>query len=117
MKTVIEKNNINQENTLMEWTPEEKKSLPPRYSCELVLENATPEQYKDSSLPSDGYLVFYTINEKNYVDVCRAGKRANIFDLYYDKFGPGVLQKIDFGYGRLNPKLWGYKAPEKKRRK
>ena len=46
MKTVIEKNNINQENTLMEWTPEEKKSLPPRYSCELVLENATPEQYK-----------------------------------------------------------------------
>ena len=38
-------------------------------------------------------------------------------DLYYDKFGAGVIQKIDWGYGRTNPKLWGYQAPQKKKRK
>jgi hypothetical protein len=50
------------------------------------------------------------------IDLVR-GSRARIFDLYYDKYGPGVVQKIDFGYGRTNPKLWGYKQPEKKKRK
>jgi hypothetical protein len=37
--------------------------------------------------------------------------------MYYDKYGPGAVKKIDFGYGRTNPKLWGYKQPEKKKRK
>ena len=37
--------------------------------------------------------------------------------MYYDKFGPGVVKKIDWGYGRVSPKIWGYKSPEKKRRK
>ena len=36
--------------------------------------------------------------------------------MYYDKYGPGSVQKIDFGYGRTNPKVWGYKQPEKKKK-
>lgn len=100
----------------MEWTQEEKMNLPPRYGCQILLENATLEQAKDTSFPTDAYLVFYTIDGKNYIDLCR-GTRTKVFDLYYDKFGPGVIQKIDWGYGRTNPKVWGYKQPEKKKRK
>ena len=101
----------------VEWTPEEKTSLPPKYGCQILVEKASLEQQKDTSFPSDAYLVFYTANGKNYIDLCRSGKRVSIFDLYYDKFGPGAVQKIDWGYGRTNPKLWGYQAPQKKKRK
>jgi hypothetical protein len=37
--------------------------------------------------------------------------------MYYDKFGPGSVQKIEFGYGRVSPRIWGYKAPEGKKKK
>ena len=40
-----------------------------------------------------------------------------IFDLYFDKFGKGSLQGIDFGYGNINPSMWGYKVKEKKKKK
>lgn len=101
----------------MEWTPEEKQNLPPLYGCHILLENATLEQVKDPSFPNDAYLVFYTVNDNNYIDLCRSGKKASIFDLYYDKFGPGVIKKIDWGYGRANPRLWGSNIQEGKKRK
>jgi hypothetical protein len=31
--------------------------------------------------------------------------------MYYDKYGKGAVQKIDFGYGAVNPKSWGYEPP------
>jgi hypothetical protein len=104
------------EEEMTEWTKEEKESLPPRYGCQILVEKGTIDQVKDSSWPNDAYLIWYQIGEEVHMDLCR-GTRSRIFDLYYDKFGPGVIQKIDFGYGRTNPKLWGYKAPEKKKRK
>ena len=36
--------------------------------------------------------------------------------LYYDKFGKGSLQGIDFGKGNINPSMWGYKTKEKKKK-
>jgi hypothetical protein len=54
---------------------------------------------------------------KSVLIVTRAAKRVDLFDMYYDKYGPGAIQKIDFGYGRVNPKLWGYKQPEKKKKR
>ena len=91
--------------------------LPHEYGCEIVLENTSIEKAKDSSLPSDAYLIWYIVDGEERVDLTRTPKRVNLFDMYYDKYGPGAVQKIDFGYGRVNPKLWGYKQPEKKKRK
>ncbi len=108
---------IVEEEIKVEWSQEERKSLPPRYGCELLIQNATMIQAKDSSLPSDAYLIWYKINDKVFMDICRCRKRSDLFDLYYDKFGPESIQKIDFGYGRVNPKLWGYKAPEGKKKR
>ena len=95
---------------------EEKKELPSQYGCEIIYEKATEFQVKDTNIPSDAYIVVYRVNNETHTDLCR-GTRVRIFDLYYDKFGPGSVQKIDFGYGRMNPKLWGYRTPEKKKRK
>lgn len=93
------------------------KVLPHEYGCEIVLEKTTVENAKDSSFPNDAYLIWYIVDDEEHVDLTRGPKRVNLFDMYYDKYGPGAVQKIDFGYGRTNPKLWGYKQPEKKKRK
>ena len=93
------------------------KVLPHEYGCELLLEKTTLEKVKDPSFPSDAYLIWYNVDEEEHMDLCRATKKSNLFDMYYDKYGPGSVKKIDFGYGRVNPKLWGYKQPEKKKRK
>jgi hypothetical protein len=99
------------------WTSEELRIIPPDYGCNIIYANATPEQVKDTSLPSNAYVVTYKVDGVVYKDMCTCSKRVDIFNLYYDKFGSGVLINIDFGYGRVNPKLWGYKQPEKKKKK
>lgn len=104
------------EKEMTQWTPEEKKETSSRYGCEILFERATLAQVKDPSLPSDAYLIFYRIENQTYMDLCR-GKRVKVFDLYYDKFGPGSVQKIDFGYGRVSPRVWGYKTPDGKKKK
>lgn len=90
--------------------------LPYQYGCEILLEKTTLEKAKDSSFPNDAYLIWYTEDGNDRIDLVR-GTRVRIFDMYYDKYGPGAVKKIDFGYGRTNPKLWGYKQPDKKKRK
>ena len=94
----------------------ENPILPHEYGCEVLLEKTTFEKVKDPSFPNDAYLIWYLDDGVQYMDLVRCHKKVNLFDMYYDKYGPGAVQKIDFGYGRTNPKLWGYKQPEKKRK-
>ena len=93
---------------------------PEDYSCEILLEKTTPEKAKDSSFPTDAYNVTYTVDGEDRLDVCRAQKAANIFDLYFDTYGMGALQSIDYGKGTISPSQWGYVSPadakKKKRR-
>jgi len=105
-----------QEKEMAEWSKEEKETLIQSYGCNLVLEKATPEQIKDKSLPSDTLQVVYRLNDQVYTDLCR-GKRVDVFDLYYDKFGKGALIRIEWAYGQVNPKMWGYKAPDSKKKR
>ena len=105
-----------EEKGMAEYGKEEKNILPSKYGCEIVLEKTNIERAKDSSFPSDAYLIWYLEDQKEYIDLVR-GSRVRIFAMYYDKYGAGAVRKIDFGYGRTNPKLWGYQQPEKKKRK
>jgi hypothetical protein len=107
---------VKEKKTMAESSKKEKKVLPHEYGCEVLLEKTTLEKAKDTSFPNDAYLIWYKLYEETYIDLVR-GSRVRIFDMYYDRYGTGVIQKIDFGYGRTNPKLWGYKQPEKKKRK
>ena len=100
---------------MAEYGKEERTILPGSYGCDILLQDTTLDKVKDPSFPNDAYLVWYNNEGTERLDLVR-GSRVRIFDMYYDKYGPGVIQKIDFGYGRTNPKLWGYKQPEKKKK-
>jgi len=102
---------------MAESTKKENQILPREYGCEVLLEKTTLEKVKDSSFPNDAYLIWYIINDIQYMDLVRCSKKVHLFDMYYDNYGPGVVQKIDFGYGRVNPRIWGYKEPERKKRR
>ena len=95
---------------------EESKLDAEAYSCQILLENTTLEKANDKSLPSDGYLVWYNVDGKELLDVTRSGKQANVFDLYYDKYGK-ELKRIEWGFGTINPSQWGYKQPDKKKKR
>jgi len=95
-----------------------QNNIPPKeYGCEILLEKTTLEDTKDKSFPTDARIVTYIFEGKTYIDLTRCRKVVNLFDMYYDKYGPGALQSIDFGYGTVNPKMWGYKPPEKKKKR
>jgi hypothetical protein len=98
------------------WTPQERENFKSLYGCEILKQNCTWEESKDTNVPNDAYIVTYMHDGKVCYDLTRSSKRSNIFDMYYDNLGP-VLRRIDWGYGRINPKLWGYKTSEKKKRK
>tara|TARA_R100000458_G_C8043320_1_gene93723 strand:- start:66 stop:395 length:330 start_codon:yes stop_codon:yes gene_type:complete len=88
------------------------------YSCEVLLENTTQEKSKDRSFPTDAFNVTYIVNGETRLDVTRSYKMVNIFDYYYDRFGKGSVQKIDYGHGTIKPSQFGYKkAPDKKKRR
>ena len=88
---------------------------PSKYGCEIILEKTTLETAKDKSFPTDARIVKYIEDGIEYMDLTRGKKMVNIFDMYYDRYGKGAVKSIDFGYGSVNPKMWGYKAPEKKK--
>jgi hypothetical protein len=108
---------VGEDIKMAEYTDNQKLVLPHEYGCEILLEKTTLDKAKDSSFPNDAYLIWYIVNGDEHIDLTRAAKRVNLLDMYYDKYGPGAVQKIDFGYGRVSPKLWGYKQPEKKKKR
>ena len=96
--------------------PEKKFDTSP-YSCEIVLEKTTKEKANDKHLPTDAFNVTYIVDGKEHLDVTRSEKMANVFDMYYDRYGKGVIQRIDYGHGTIRPNLWGVKPVEKKKRR
>ena len=87
------------------------------YGCQILQEKTTLEKANDRSLPTDAKLIWYVVDGIEYIDLTRCGKTSKLFDMYYDKYGPGSVQKIDFGYGSVNPKSWGYEPPKNKKKK
>ena len=94
---------------------QEEKFDPSVYSCEILLEKTTVDKAKDPKFPTDAFNVNYMIDGEIHLDVTRSNKMSNIFDMYYDRYGN--VKKIDFGHGTINPNQWGYKKPEKKKKR
>ena len=95
----------------------EDKFKPSDYWCDIILEKTTREKAEDRSLPTDAFNVFYIVDGKEHLDVTRSEKMVNVFDMYYDRYGKGAVQKITYGHGTIRPNLWGAKPPEKKKRR
>jgi hypothetical protein len=94
---------------------EEVEFDPSAYSCEILQEKTTLEKSKEKKYPTDAFNVYYDCDGTECLDVARSSKMSNIFDFYYDKYKN--VKKIDYGFGTVSPVTWGYKSPEKKKRR
>ena len=104
-----------EENHMESWTTSEKETCKSRYGCEILIENGSYSEVSTSEVPSDAYIVKYMLDNKICFDLTR-GTKTKLFDMYWDKFRDN-LKSIEYGCGKYNPKIWGYKAPGKKKRK
>ena len=105
------------EKPVAEEKKEELKFNPADYWCEIVLEKTTQEKALDRTLPTDAFNVTYVVEGQTYLDVTRSEKMVNVFDMYYDRYGKGAVQKIDYGHGTIRPNLWGNKPLDKKKKR
>ena len=103
------------EETMESWTTAEKETCKTRYNCEILIENGSYSEVCIKDVPNDAYIVKYMVDNKICFDLTR-GTRVRLFDMYWDKFREN-LSSIEFGFGRINPKLWGYQKTQKKKRK
>lgn len=83
--------------------------------CKVVHEKCEKTAAKDKSLPVNSYLVTYLLEDKLTYDIVICNKRANAFDIYWDKYREN-LKSIEWTDGKVNAKTWGYKPPERKRK-
>jgi hypothetical protein len=67
-------------------------------------------------LPYTAYLVEYETEGVIAYDIVIPNKRVDIFDYYWDKYREG-FKGFKQSEGRANPKLWGIKPKEEKKKK
>lgn len=82
----------------------------------ILHQNCDPELANDRTLPYSAYLVHYVDEGNECYDVVIANKRVDIFDYYWDRYRKD-LKWFKQSEGRVNPKLWGNKPSEKKKKK
>jgi hypothetical protein len=80
----------------------------------IIHVNCDPILAEDKSLPRDSYLVTYCDNDEQRHDIVQ-GLRSDIFDQYWDKYRD--VRGMEWTEGTVNPKMWGYKPSETKKRK
>ena len=82
----------------------------------ILYEDCDPDKAQDKSLPYTAYLVEYKVDNVSHYDLVVGKKRTDIFDSYWDKYKNDFVTMTQ-SEGRVNPKLWGIKPPETKKRK
>jgi hypothetical protein len=71
----------------------------------------------DRSLPIDSYVITYLIDNEKMYDIIQASSICEVFDKYYDEYGKGSVQEIKWTNGKVNPKTYGYKPKETKKKR
>lgn len=82
----------------------------------ILHQNCDPEVANDRSLPYNAYLVTYEIDGAIAYDLVIPDKQVEIFDYYWDRYREG-LKGWKQSEGRVNPKLWGSKPKEEKKKR
>lgn len=80
----------------------------------IIHANCDPSAAEDSSLPRDSYLVTYGNEGSLQFDIVQ-GLQVDIFDHYWDKYRD--VKGMQWTEGKTNPKMWGYKSSDKKKKK
>ena len=82
----------------------------------ILHQNCDPSVADDRTLPYNAYLVTYEIDGAIAYDLVIPDKQVEIFDYYWDRYREG-LKGWKQSEGRVNPKLWGIKPKEEKKRR
>ena len=82
----------------------------------VIHSDCDPSISEDKTLPSNAFLVEYLQDGITHFDIVSCQKKVEIFDEYWDKYKKDLIN-ITQTEGRINPKLWGYKAPDDKKKK
>ena len=82
----------------------------------ILHQNCDPGVANDRELPYNAYLVTYEIDGALAYDLVIPDKQVEIFDYYWDRYREG-LKGWKQSEGRVNPKLWGNKPKEEKKRR
>jgi hypothetical protein len=82
----------------------------------IINENCERELAKDRTLPYTAYLVAYEVDTVIAYDIVITDKQIEIFDYYWDKYREG-LKGWRQSEGRVNPRNWGYKSTEEKKKR
>ena len=82
----------------------------------ILHQNCDPQVANDRELPYNAYLVTYEIDGAIAYDLVIPDKQVEIFDYYWDRYREG-LKGWKQSEGRVNPKLWGNKPKEEKKRR
>ena len=72
---------------------------------------------KDSSLPTNSYIVTYLVKDTEKYDIVQASGKVELFDKYYDEYGKGALKEIKWTDGKINQRVYGYVPKETKKRR
>ena len=119
MSTQVEeekKQEVNKEPEIKSnWTTKERQECLQEYGCEIIIDNGSYEDVRTKKAPTDASIVKYQHNDKECFDLTR-GPKIRLFEMYWDKYKTG-LRKIEWVHGTVSPTQWGYKKPEKKRRR
>lgn len=85
-------------------------------SLKIIHPDCDASLSEDKTLPYTAYLIEYVEGDITKFDICVAGKKVDIFDYYWDKYKTRFVNMTQTE-GRVNPKLWGYKSPQSKKKK
>jgi hypothetical protein len=83
----------------------------------ILHKNCDRSLAKEKTLPRNSYLVRYNDdNGEEKYDIVQSNSRVEIFDYYYDTYGKDGIKFISWTEGTVNPKLYGEKKQEDKKR-
>lgn len=85
-------------------------------NIKIIHKDCDPSLSEDRSLPYTAYLVEYIEGETTKFDIVVSSKRVDIFDYYWDRYRNDLINMTQTE-GRTNPKIWGSKSPETKKKK
>jgi len=82
----------------------------------LIHKDCDPSLAEDKNLPVNSYIILYCINNEKKYDIVQASGFVEVFDNYYDEYGKESIKSIKWTNGTINPRLYGYKIKENKKR-
>lgn len=82
----------------------------------IIHKDCDPSLSKDKHLPINSYIVFYILNDEKKYDIVQASGFSEVFDCYYDEYGKNSIQSIKWTDGTINPKMYGCRPKESKKK-